>query len=211
MFLTLYTHILVKPGSFGKVLLLAVLNLVGVVAYSETPTIIISRVYLSCVDGNLGIDVEFQSAGQVTASAGTLVSNGSRNYTLKGLAAGELVLIEAVSAQDTARLEYLVPVVEPAPLLPPLVASQVLCSEDPTPPLSAFVGENQTVDWYDAPTDGNLLGTGLTFTPAAPGRYYAETRDTTRSCFNRSTERSAVQVEVLPKTLCIITSGERLR
>jgi large repetitive protein len=49
--------------------------------------------------------------------------------------------------------------------------------------VQGFVDSGITVDWYDAPTGGNLLKKGsIFFKPSQAGVYYAEARDTTNNC-----------------------------
>jgi hypothetical protein len=68
---------------------------------------------------------------------------------------------------------------------PPFVVpeSQAICSGDTLRTVKGFVDSGVTVDWYDAPTGGNLLKKGsIFFKPNQAGVYYAEARDTTNNC-----------------------------
>ena len=68
---------------------------------------------------------------------------------------------------------------------PPFVVpeSQAICSGDTLRTVKGFVDSGVTVDWYDAPTGGNLLKKGAVFfQPTQAGVYYAEARDTTNNC-----------------------------
>lgn len=68
---------------------------------------------------------------------------------------------------------------------PPFVVpeSQAICSGDTLRTVKGFVDSGVTVDWYDAPTGGNLLKKGAVFfKPTQAGVYYAEARDTTNNC-----------------------------
>ncbi len=61
--------------------------------------------------------------------------------------------------------------------------SQAVCEGDTLRTVQGFVDSGITVDWYDAPTGGNLLKKGsIFFKPAQAGIYYAEARDTTTNC-----------------------------
>ena len=65
--------------------------------------------------------------------------------------------------------------------------------------LSATVPAGQTMDWYDAPTGGTLIASGLTFTTpsiSAPTTYYAAARNTTTTCV--SAGRLAVDARIDP-------------
>jgi hypothetical protein len=68
---------------------------------------------------------------------------------------------------------------------PPFVVpeSQAICSGDTLRTVKGFVDSGVTVDWYDAPTGGNLLKKGsIFFKPTQAGVFYAEARDTTNNC-----------------------------
>lgn len=54
---------------------------------------------------------------------------------------------------------------------------KIQCKGGPVPTLSVTVPVGQTADWYSAATGGVLLLAGsLTYTPAAPGTYWAQAR-----------------------------------
>ncbi len=57
-----------------------------------------------------------------------------------------------------------------------IVSSQmIVCRGESLPTITANAGPENTVDWYDAPTDGKLLKpNSLSFTPVRLGTYYAE-------------------------------------
>tara|TARA_R110002049_G_scaffold98960_2_gene240844 strand:+ start:4559 stop:6418 length:1860 start_codon:yes stop_codon:yes gene_type:complete len=77
---------------------------------------------------------------------------------------------------------------------PPLSNGDLmLCENDPTP-LSVNVTSGIIVNWYDAPTGGNLLQTNsLTYNPnGSSGTYYAEAETTIGNCL--STTRTALQM-----------------
>ncbi|MEO1049474.1 MAG: PKD domain-containing protein [Bacteroidota bacterium] len=64
------------------------------------------------------------------------------------------------------------------PIDPTNPIGNVYCEGDPIPPI--FVddpGPPTVVNWFDAPVGGNLVGTGVPFTPPGPGTYYAEYDD----------------------------------
>ncbi|MFN8344662.1 MAG: SdrD B-like domain-containing protein [Spirosomataceae bacterium] len=73
----------------------------------------------------------------------------------------------------------------PVPML--LTPSLTACIGDTFPTLKAFVVGMATVEWYDQPTGGTLLFTGLNFKPSgtvpAGGKvFYAQARSTDPSC-----------------------------
>ena len=85
-------------------------------------------------------------------------------------------------------------------VLPPQMANDQLstCEGEPAPQFEAVnLGDGETVDWFDAATEGALVASGTqTFTPSAPGTYYAETRTVPDSC--TSAERTAITWDVIP-------------
>jgi len=99
----------------------------------------------------------------------------------------------------------------PLPNAPISNGDQRFCTNQPTG-LSVSVLAGETVNWYDSPTNGNLLlANSTTFTPTNIGTYYAETVTTSSGC--RSNTRTAVSllpaISVTysgPTTLCTNTN-----
>jgi gliding motility-associated-like protein len=90
-------------------------------------------------------------------------------------------------------------VVFTSPPTPPTSAGDVeICANSPIPTLSVTASATSGINWYDAPTGGNLLQSSnvTTFTPTAAGTYYAETFDLTSNCIN--TNRVAVTLSITP-------------
>lgn len=81
--------------------------------------------------------------------------------------------------------------------VPPVSNGDVdVCSNAPTAPLSVTAGAGENVNWYDAPTGGNLLASNtLTYTPASNGTYYAETHTATNCT---SDTRTPVTLNIRP-------------
>lgn len=62
-----------------------------------------------------------------------------------------------------------------APISVNVVAQTVICRGEVLPTITADAGAENTVDWYDSLTGGNLLkSNSLSFTPTRLGTYYAE-------------------------------------
>ncbi len=58
-----------------------------------------------------------------------------------------------------------------------------VCEDEPMPTLTLNPTVGATIDWYDAPAGGNLLQAGnSSYTPAAPGTYFAEVRQVATGC-----------------------------
>ena len=71
------------------------------------------------------------------------------------------------------------------------------CSGESIPQISAFAREGETVDWYDAASDGTLLQSDSSnYTPTLPGTYYAEARNISNLC--TSEIRTAVTITENP-------------
>jgi gliding motility-associated-like protein len=80
--------------------------------------------------------------------------------------------------------------VKPLPNVPISIGSQSLCSNQ-TAILSVSVNTNESVNWYDAATTGNLVrANSLTYSPTTAGTYYAEAYNVTTGC--KSGTRTAV-------------------
>ncbi len=76
-------------------------------------------------------------------------------------------------------------------------------------PLTVSVPPNHKVNWYDAPTGGNLLMENSTsFTPSASGTFYAAASSTLVDCFSRTRTPLGYTIYSLPveadenRTLC---------
>lgn len=72
---------------------------------------------------------------------------------------------------------------------------KIICSNDELPALSVTVASGETVNWYDAPQNGNLLAEGSSsYFPQAEGIYYAEARKLYAACPGSS--RTAVRLKI---------------
>uniref|UniRef100_UPI00404ACBB5 T9SS type B sorting domain-containing protein n=1 Tax=Flavobacterium sp. TaxID=239 RepID=UPI00404ACBB5 len=102
-------------------------------------------------------------------------------------------------------------VIIPSPNAPTSNGDQRICSNQATN-LSVSVMGGETVNWYDSPTNGNLLlANSTTYTPTNVGTYYAETVSLLNGC--KSNTRTAVTllpaISVTssgPTTLCTNTN-----
>ncbi|MBK8779675.1 MAG: hypothetical protein IPO25_20575 [Saprospiraceae bacterium] len=98
-----------------------------------------------------------------------------------------------------------------APVLPspaPISGgNQTICSNESIPNLSAnATGINETIDWYDSSTSGNLLQQGSsTFSPSIAGTYFAESRNTINGCKSSTRTPVSLIIRAVP-TLSIITT-----
>ena len=78
--------------------------------------------------------------------------------------------------------------------------SQTICITDSVQTLRAVVNAGITADWYDAPTGGNKVATGvLSFKPPkANATYYVEARDETTNCKSGTRAKSSVVINENP-------------
>ena len=166
---------------------------------------------LVCFEGNSSVEFLIKSKYPVLADVGTLVSTSDSTYVLRGISAGQVVTISRISGDDTLRSVHEVPVVETEPLPTPLVSSRTVCIGEPLGELQALAADGLAVDWYDAPVGGKLLASGQsTFSPPAPGRYFAESRDPKLPCRAVSGSRGVGTVTV-KRLLCPIVLVRKVR
>jgi hypothetical protein len=139
------------------------------------------------------------SAGTVTSTAGTVTDEGSNEWAISAIPAGTDITL---TVTDGNSCESTLEVTAPDCSCPPIAAptsggDQEYCEGDAIPEISASVQSGETVDWYAAATGGSpLLQNSLTYTPAAPGTWYAEARNTTSGC--TSSTRTAITVTENP-------------
>ncbi len=133
------------------------------------------------------------SSGMVTSTAGTATSLGANRWRISNVPGGTNVVATVTAANSCARN---LPVSSPNCFCPVVNApvsggDQAYCSGDPVPPLTATVNAGETVDWYSSASGGTLLLSGAgSYTPAGPGTYYAEARNTVTGC--TSSSRTAI-------------------
>lgn len=94
--------------------------------------------------------------------------------------------------------------VVPKPVAPPSNGDADICSGETIPALTVTAGTGESVDWYDAPTGGNLLlVNNASFTPTVAGTYYAQAYFSGAIC--ESDSRTAVTLIIRPQP--IVTDG----
>ncbi len=85
-----------------------------------------------------------------------------------------------------------------------------VCEDEPIPTLILNPTAGATIDWYDALSGGNLLQAGnSSYTPAAPGNYFAEARLVASGCISLqrlmvSVVQSPVLTTQLDATTCLL-------
>ncbi len=137
------------------------------------------------------------SAGTLSTSAGTATNSGGNNWTVSGVPAGSNITLTVDDGSCSNTLSVNAPNCNCPPVAPPIGTGASYCAgSSPIPALTASVGGGITINWYDAPSGGNLLGSGTSFVPTAPGTYYAEAVDNLTNCV--SSTRAAVTLTENP-------------
>ncbi|MBP5318284.1 MAG: hypothetical protein J6Y77_02650, partial [Paludibacteraceae bacterium] len=128
---------------------------------------------------------------------------------------GNAIQVSAVKDQDvtlkvtsTENASCFATIVIPAPdcscgvIANPVLTGSSYCEGDAVSGVSASANleTNEVVEWYDAATGGNLLGTGASYQPAAEGIFYAQVTNTVDNCHS---ER--VSATVTENSLPVVT------
>ena len=135
------------------------------------------------------------STGSVTSTAGNVANISGNRWAITNVPNGTNIV---VTVTDANGCKNQLPVTAPNCSCPVVNApvsggNRSYCAGDAVPSITATVGLGETVDWYNAPSGGtSLLMGNTTYTPTAPGTYYAEARNTTTNC--RSGARTAITV-----------------
>ncbi|MEM6771491.1 MAG: hypothetical protein AAF597_12990, partial [Bacteroidota bacterium] len=138
----------------------------------------------------------------ILSSLGTVTAEGGNVTLISNIPDGVDVTITALN--PTTDCETDLEVTAPNCACPLVQAPEsngdfTICPGDDFPTLSVDVAANLEVDWYDAPTDGNLLlENSVIFTPTVAGTYYAEARELTLGCVSDTRTAVTVTVEELP-------------
>ncbi|WP_133643702.1 Ig-like domain-containing protein [Zeaxanthinibacter enoshimensis] len=135
------------------------------------------------------------SSGTVSSTAGIVSDLGGNRWNISEVPDGTDITVTVTAPNSCTDQTFInspsctCPVVD----APVSGGNQRYCSGDPVPPLTAGVNAGETVDWYTASTGGTLLLAGSeSYTPSAPGTYYAEARHTVTSCTSDS--RTAISL-----------------
>ena len=165
---------------------------------TPTPSLIIdSRV---CSADRTTYTVNFtpsSGTATVTVNTGTLIGNAVTDIPAGVPVTLTITENSCSSATTVSALDCTCPTIDP-PIDP---IDGINCEGTPNVTLEvdlpATAGD--VINWYDAPTGGSLVGTGLSFTPTdtAPGvyPYYAETFDTATAC--TSSSRTLVNLTII--------------
>lgn len=145
------------------------------------------------------LELQLNDAASIQTNAGTIVNNGAGSFTVSGIPIATAIEYTAFNASMNCSLgpNVLAAPACPCPdVMPASVMDVAICEGELIPALLATVGANETVDWYDAASGGNLLlANSLAYTPTTAGTYYAITRNTINACLS---EAVAVTLTIHP-------------
>lgn len=153
------------------------------------------------------VEVQIESTHTLSAASGEVTDNGGGSFSITNIPTGtDLILTitdpnldcssqETVTAPDCSC---------PTDIPPPISGGdQSYCQGDDIPTLSVTVPDTLSVNWFDAANGGQLLfQSSTTYTPPAPGTYYAEAFVITNGC--PSLTRTAVTLIELALPLVTI-------
>ncbi|MFN8359273.1 MAG: T9SS type A sorting domain-containing protein [Candidatus Kapaibacterium sp.] len=168
----------------------------------ERRTCIGTSLTLSSVAGDAGNTISWYDAANATTPVGT----GS-SFTTPALTKSVTYYVESTdtATKCTSGRKALKITVVPVPTEPSL--DNVTQCGGSKATLSAIFPSDVNFRWYDAPTGGNLLFVGRTFTTPTvintTTSYYLETLDTTTNC--TSVKRTEAKVIILPSPQPVIT------
>ncbi|MEM0993878.1 MAG: T9SS type A sorting domain-containing protein, partial [Bacteroidota bacterium] len=149
------------------------------------------------------LDIITDANNQVNVSQG-IVSNGENGlFQITAVPAGTDVVI---TIENEFGCTFTQTVIAPDCSCPALPAPNSngdveICAGEMIPSLSvSSMNETLRIDWYDAPTGGNLLSTNSnSFTPDMAGIYYAETVETDSGCKSSTRTAVALVINELPQ------------
>jgi hypothetical protein len=126
-------------------------------------------------------NIYFSATGGIVSSSAGIVGNGIITEVPKDSAMVRVKVTTAAGCEvffDVSAPDCNCPVIS-APIS---LGDSTICKDKPIPTLGVTVGNHQTADWYDAPTGGNKIFTGLNFNPTQTDTFYVEARDTISNC-----------------------------
>ncbi len=144
-----------------------------------------------CAPNLLTYSVSITStSASINSSSGIISNNGNGSFTISNIPTGTDIVIDAVHPTTNCpnSINIVTPVCPcPTVALPTNPNNPSACFGDPIPTLSVQANANTSIHWYNTPSGGISLATGLDFTPTGPlgaGSYsfYSEAQDSTTNC-----------------------------
>lgn len=163
------------------------------------PTYIVNNAVCAMDLLSYSVDLQVTDADQLMVNSGNITDNGGGNFVVDGIPAGTDLIITLTNTTTACSIDDTItaPDCSCGTVDPPISGGdQLICTGTPIPALTATPAVGETVDWYDAPTNGTLLFTGADFTPPGAGTYYAEARVIADDCV--SFVRTAVTLTLEP-------------
>ncbi|RYE18459.1 MAG: hypothetical protein EOP51_21920, partial [Sphingobacteriales bacterium] len=96
-----------------------------------------------------------------------LATNNTGTFTTPSVTSTTTFYVEAVSGTAASARVAVNVTANPLPAAPAVTSPNVVVSTGQSATLQATVSGTSTINWYDAPTGGNLLFTGATYTTSA--------------------------------------------
>jgi gliding motility-associated-like protein/uncharacterized repeat protein (TIGR01451 family) len=166
------------------------------ITINDIPTIaIVSDPVCSADLLTYSLDINVSTGSVVTSSEGVVSNNGSDNWTISNIPSGTNITLTVVNSNScVAQLNVNAPNCScPVVDAPVSLGDVAYCAGEQIPVLEATVNANETVNWYDSPSGGNLLlASSSTYTPVTSGIFYAEAVNTINNC--NSATRTAITV-----------------
>lgn len=163
------------------------------------PSITLQELTCSADLLSYNVDIIFADADQIMVSEGLVMDNGNGSFNISGIDINnDLTIVASNSVTDCSEEFQINPINCDCPDIDAPIndGDQTICEDEMIPNLSATVGADETVDWYDAPIGGTLLlEDSNTFTPTEAGTYYAEARNTINNCISA---RTAIELTINP-------------
>lgn len=122
-----------------------------------------------------------------TGPGGYTFSSTISDPSVTGLISGTYIYTVQATEGAIINTNSVEVIVNALPNSPISAGNQKGCINSAIPTLIASVNIDETIDWYDAASNGNLLLNGSTsYTPSVAGSYFAETRNVTSGCISNT-------------------------
>lgn len=138
------------------------------------------------------------SGGTLASTSGTVTNPSGNNWTISGVGAGVGITLTITNNGCDGTLTINAPNCNCPTVDAPIGTDNAYCAGSTPVAITATVLSGQTLNWYDAPSGGNLIGTGSPFNPPAPGIYYAEAVDNATGCVSSTRDAVTLTENALP-------------
>lgn len=189
------------------------------VLINPLPSIEIQSVSCAANLNTYTVEVQIESTHLLSASAGEVIDNLGGSFSVINIptTADLNLTVTDPNLNCTSQETVTAPDCSCPDDIPPPVSGgdQSYCPGDDIPSLTVSVPDTLSVNWYDAPTGGQLLfQSSTTFSPTVAGTYYAEAFVIASGCVSLSRTALVLTELTLPtvsivgdSTLCANASG----